>query len=132
MSKIATGPCGSCPYRKDVPAGLWHPEEYDKLAAFDRPTMEQPAARFMCHAVPDNLCFGWASCYSNRGHANELLALRLHRFPLDTIPPSPVPLFASGAAACKYGKKKKMSTKALKAAEKLLQKYPRLRKANPF
>lgn len=26
-------PCGTCPYRRDVPAGIWHGEEYAKLPA---------------------------------------------------------------------------------------------------
>ena len=38
----AKNPCGSCPYRKDVPSGVWAVSEYLKLVEYDRPTGEQP------------------------------------------------------------------------------------------
>lgn len=39
--KAAPKPCASCPYRRDVPEGVWHPEEYSKLRAYDGSTGEQ-------------------------------------------------------------------------------------------
>lgn len=64
----------ACPYRKDVPSGVWDASEYDKLPAYDAPTAEQPFAPFACHATPEKLCHGWAVCHSNRGSAFELIA----------------------------------------------------------
>lgn len=46
----ARNPCGSCPYRRDAPQGLWQPEEYVKLPAYDTETPDQPARLFACHA----------------------------------------------------------------------------------
>lgn len=104
----APRPCQSCPYRRDVPSGVWAASEYAKLAAYDRDTAAQPAEMFLCHqnspdAAQSRLCAGWAAC-----HGDQLLALRLAGARRD-LPPevvraamdyvSPVPLFDSGAAA---------------------------------
>lgn len=45
----AKNPCGSCPYRRDVPSGIWSEEEYDKLPQYDLPTGDQPPNVFLCH-----------------------------------------------------------------------------------
>src|SRR5205085_516935 len=95
-------PCGSCPYRRDVPSGIWSREEYEKLPRYDRPTWEQPFGLFMCHQRDGNLCGGWLACHDR----DELLALRMSR---DFDPTAvrlystPVPVFASGAEACAHG-----------------------------
>lgn len=47
----AGNPCGSCPYRRDAPAGLWHPEELSLLTGYDAETWEQPRTLFLCHQV---------------------------------------------------------------------------------
>lgn len=44
---VRTEPCSSCPYRRDVPSGVWHREEYEKLLQYDDSTEILPA--FMCH-----------------------------------------------------------------------------------
>lgn len=52
MSKIrgpAPSPCSSCPYRRDVPSGLWGANEYAKLRDYDNPTWAQPPGIFQCH-----------------------------------------------------------------------------------
>lgn len=100
----SAAPCGSCPYRRDVPAGIWHPDEYAKLPGYDGETGDQAAAGasglFMCHQNDGHLCAGWAGCHDT-GH---LLALRLHRVHPSTFNyTSPVPLFASGAEAAAHG-----------------------------
>lgn len=66
-------PCGSCPYRKDVPSGIWHPDEYAKLPAYDRETPFQPTSLFMCHQRDGCLCGGWLMTHDRR----HLLALRI-------------------------------------------------------
>lgn len=94
-------PCGTCPYRLDVPPGIWHEEEYDKLPGYDGQTWEQPAALFMCHQRDGCLCGGWLLTH-DRDH---LLALRIH--PVDPSVwnyASNVRVFASGAEAARHGK----------------------------
>lgn len=53
-------PCGSCPYRKDAPLGLWHPENLDRLAESEA---EQFGALYGCHATiraeDPSVCAGW-------------------------------------------------------------------------
>ena len=54
--------CASCPYRKDVPSGIWEQSEYDKLPKYDGETWEQAGALFMCHLRDGCLCGGWLAC----------------------------------------------------------------------
>ena len=104
----APRPCESCPYRRDVPSGIWAAEEYSKLLRWDRPTSEQPMDVFMCHQQDGRVCAGWVGCHDGR----ELLGLRLAvtmgsmaygEFRKATEYTSPVPLFASGAEAAAHG-----------------------------
>jgi hypothetical protein len=98
---VAKQPCGSCPYRRDVPSGIWAREEYDKLPRYDGETWEQDVAIFMCHQRDGRLCAGWLACHDPR----ELLALRITRnvdprvFDYETD----TPVFASGAEARTHG-----------------------------
>ena len=108
----APRPCNSCPYRVDVPSGIWHPEEYVRLTAYDAPTGEQPAAVFLCHQTnagdpSARVCAGWAGC-----HGSELLALRLAASSgaMDAAEvaaamdyTSPVELWPTGADAAAHG-----------------------------
>lgn len=110
MIKAPPVPCGSCPYRADVPSGLWEQHEYDKLPGYDSPTWAQHHAVFMCHQRDRCLCGGWLACHG----PHELLALRIAR----DIHPSvfdyetDVPVFASGAAARAHGIREIMRPKA--------------------
>lgn len=103
MMKPPKVPCGSCPYRRDVPAGIWHASEYDKLVAYDRPTQEQPFEVFLCHQQDGCVCGGWLLTH-DRDH---LLSLRLQAGRLDpsvwNYAPD-VPVFGSGAEAAAHGK----------------------------
>jgi Family of unknown function (DUF6283) len=128
MSKVRPLPCEACPYRRDVPSGLWAEHEYDKLVEYDRPTGSQPFAAFACHASPEALCHGWAVTHTTRGHEFDLLALRLE--PQDGPIPAPViPLFASGSEAAEHGKTDldAPSAEAKAAVARLQRKHPRLR-----
>src|SRR3954470_23279456 len=89
-------PCEACPYRKDVPSGVWAAHEYDKLRAYDNPMTEQPVAGFSCHATPAKLCNGWAVT-NDRLHHGHVLALRVMGRP--AIPPAKVELFETNTEA---------------------------------
>jgi hypothetical protein len=104
--KCRTQPCETCPYRRDVPSGIWAAHEYAKLPHYDKPTSMQPPEIFHCHTSPQFVCTGWAQCHivnNPRGH--ELIALRLaiafgHEL---VIPYTDIPFFKSGAEAAAHG-----------------------------
>lgn len=102
-------PCPSCPYRRDVPSGIWAAENYAMLPKFDGEAAQQAAAGayavFMCHQGKEELCAGWAG---HREDPNDLLALRFSVAMGETAPDAlrystDVPLFASGAEAAAHG-----------------------------
>lgn len=104
----APRPCESCPYRRDVPSGVWVAEEYAKLPAYDQPTYAQPAGLFLCHQQDGRVCAGWVGCHD----MENTIALRFAALTgqvtqevvdeiLDYV--SPVPLWPSGAAAAAHG-----------------------------
>ena len=103
----AKSPCGSCPYRRDVPSGVWAESEYAKLPRYDNAeTWTQPTGLFLCHQQDGRVCAGWAGCHD----MEENLAIRLHarEMPekvweaiLDYR--TDVPLWESGAAAAAHG-----------------------------
>lgn len=102
-----------CPYRQDVPSGIWDTSEYDKLARYDAETGMQPRGVWQCHQTdgPNSkprICAGWAGCHDG----DNLLALRLGVFQGRISPETaqrvvdyttPVPLFTSGAEAAAHG-----------------------------
>lgn len=93
-------PCGSCPYRCDVPSGIWHPDEYAKLLPYDGETWEQPPGLFMCHQRDGCICGGWLQTHDT----SHLLALRLNRVHESAFGyQSDIPTFASGADAAAHG-----------------------------
>ena len=101
-------PCASCPYRCDVPSGIWSEDEYHKLPLYDKPTAEQPHGVFMCHQADDTVCSGWAGTHDIVNLMSLRMAAstgRIEEGALDAIMDykSPVPLFDSGAEACAHG-----------------------------
>jgi Family of unknown function (DUF6283) len=101
-------PCSTCPYRRDVPSGIWAASEYDKLPDYDGTVPEQAmagaTALFHCHSQPARLCAGWAGCHD----MGSTLAVRVHHRDIDPAVyeyVSPVPLFGSGAEAAEHGKR---------------------------
>jgi hypothetical protein len=100
-------PCSTCPYRRDVPSGVWAASEYDKLPGYDGSTGDQAQAGafgvFICHQRNGAICSGWAGCHD----MDENLAIRMDRH-VDTEAVRayvcPVPLFSSGAEAAEHGK----------------------------
>lgn len=129
----ARRPCGSCPYRQDVPSGVWAASEYAKLPRYDAPTMEQPPQVFVCHqsgqdAPGARVCAGWAGCHDGA----NLLALRIAAIQGRLSPEdidavigyaSPVPLFSSGAEAAEHGSAEvaQPGTQALEAMTKIMR-----------
>jgi hypothetical protein len=101
---VAPNPCASCPYRRDVPSGLWDPAEYAKLPAYDAATGDQPWYAFGCHRDDGRVCAGWL------GHRRpqDLLAVRIgvisNVYPATIMNyRTDVPLFGTGAEACAHG-----------------------------
>ena len=113
--QIQDKPCSSCPYRKDVPSGVWDRSEYEKLPSYDLGTTEQVFAGaigvFYCHQQNGCVCRGWIDCHGNQGHGRDLISLRLsslidHRQIEKAIEDGPqVPIFESGREACDHGLK---------------------------
>jgi hypothetical protein len=102
----ASRPCGSCPYRRDVPSGVWAVEEYAKLPRYDQPTADQPMGVFMCHQQDERLCAGWVGCHD----MDDSLALRIAARALGPEAveavldySTDVPLFSSGREAAEHG-----------------------------
>lgn len=104
----APNPCGSCPYRQDVPSGVWDREEYDKLPEYDQETATQPVGVFLCHQQNGSICAGWCGVHD----MNEALSIRL-AVSMGKITPedadtildytTPVPLFGTGQEAAEHG-----------------------------
>lgn len=97
-------PCGTCPYRKDVPSGIWERSEYEKLPAYDGGTVDQimagATALFMCHQRDGCLCGGWLMTH-DRDH---LAALRFHPVDPSVADYAPdVEVWGSGQEAHDHG-----------------------------
>lgn len=103
-SKPRPKPCASCPYRKNVPSGVWDETEYAKLPEYDKEMWEQPPNAFGCHQADGSICAGWLGYHDPL----DLLAVRLG-ISAGRLDPScaeyttDVPLFASGAEAAEHG-----------------------------
>lgn len=126
--QVRSQPCSSCPYRRDCPSGVWAEDEYEKLRRYDEPTWAQPTAAFGCHATPEHPCHGWAVV-----HGDDLLALRLLAAKQGegiVIPEPGAELFGSGNEAADYGMEMidDPDADAVEVQERLLRKYPRLRR----
>lgn len=104
----APRPCESCPYRTDVPSGIWAREEYEKLPAYDRETPYQPAGVFLCHQQDGRMCAGWAGCHDMYASLGLRLAVSAGAlsdadYSATLAYRSPVPLFKSGTEAAAHG-----------------------------
>lgn len=103
----APRPCVSCPYRIDVPSGVWAADEYAKLRGYDSTDhATMPLATFHCHqenatGVP-TVCRGWLSV-----HADSIavrMAIIDGKVTADDVYATPeVPLHPSGTAAAEHG-----------------------------
>lgn len=123
----AKRPCGSCPYRRDVPSGIWHESEYTKLPNYDKETFDQPIGAFFCHQQDGHMCAGWVGTHDMQ----ETMALRpgfreLNGLDKDDVQEAldyecPVPLFSSGQEAAEHGMEEieEPSLKARTTADKI-------------
>lgn len=68
----ARTPCGDCPYRKDSPPRMWHPEEFRGLLRSEREVMGRV---YLCHKQNGRPCIGWVLDQRERNYPS--LALRL-------------------------------------------------------
>lgn len=118
-------PCVSCPYRRDVPSGIWAATDYAKLPKYDGTTGEQAEAgafgAFMCHQTDGHLCSGWVACHD----MDENLSIRMdpdvdQRACWDYT--TDVPVFASGAEAAAHGLRdlKNPGPQAVEAVRKII------------
>lgn len=136
MQPPAPNPCPSCPYRQDVPSGIWHEHEYAKLTEYDGPTGNQSPGVFQCHLTEKRgkkqplrrICGGWAGCHDGDellslriAAATGLISLETKQRTIDYV--SPVPLFASGAEAAAHGMRdiQQPSAEASHAVRKILR-----------
>lgn len=103
-------PCPSCPYRRDTPPAVWHPDEYAKLATYDEQPGEVPRLEtFRCHwqsaTGRPTVCVGWLGC-----HGIDAVAVRaavamghLTMDDVDRAANTDVPLYESGTEAAVMG-----------------------------
>lgn len=127
----APRPCASCPYRQDVPSGVWSPEDYAKLPEYDGPTWTQPDGLFLCHQHDRDderarVCAGWAGCHDMDENMAVRIAVARGDITVETARAichyeSPVPLFASGAQAAVHGMREihRPGPEALAAMDKI-------------
>lgn len=123
--KVADSPCASCPYRKDVPSGVWAKSEYVKLPGYDDgPQGQTEFAPFLCHHSPaigeEYACRGWLSVHCQSAAVRLLMYTELVTEEQVFAKPT-VPLFASGAEAAEHGMReiRRPSEAAIAMADKL-------------
>jgi hypothetical protein len=124
--ELRKSPCASCPYRKNVPSGVWEAVEYGKLPGYDGETYEQENAKvFSCHQDDGTVCAGWL------GHRDpaDLLAVRIGissgRLPREAVEyTTDVPLFETGDQAAEHGMREieHPSEEAIAMSEKIVKK----------
>lgn len=132
MSQInppSPSPCVSCPYRRDVPSGVWDEAEYAKLPPYDSETAFQPPGVFLCHQQDGRLCAGWCAVHDMTHNLALRLAVASGTITVDDAEriidyETTVPLFPSGAEAAKHGRAHIRAPKpdAVKAIQRLERK----------
>ncbi len=124
----APNPCNTCPYRRDVPAGIWAANEYEKLPQYDGDAIDMIGSIFHCHQENatgiDTVCRGWLSVHADSVPV-RVAVMQGWLTPEQRDAEVNVPLFASGAEACKAGLAgvKTPDEAACLAVEKLAKKF---------
>lgn len=105
----APAPCGSCPYRRDTPPGVWDASEYEKLRhfGFDPEAGIPPTiAVFLCHQTHllgrETVCRGWLTVEQD-SPAVRLALSRGEVTAAQVYAPALVPLYATGDEAADAG-----------------------------
>ncbi len=136
MKRPAANPCGSCPYRRDVPSGVWEIEEYEKLPQYDLDTGEQPPGIFLCHQQDGRICAGWAGCHDMTQSLGIRLAASLGFLDASEVDAvfdytTKTPLWDSGAEAAEHGMAEvhKPDADARKVIDKLTDRRDRRKSA---
>lgn len=106
--KPPTRPCGSCPYRRDVPSGLWEASEYEKLPKFDDMNDPDSYTLFGCHQQNDCACAGWVAVHDMENSIGLRLGISMGQVEGDDWQTfvdytTDVPLFDSGTEAAEHG-----------------------------
>lgn len=104
---LCPNPCPTCPYRRDVPSGVWAEQEYVRLKEFDD---QRKISAFLCHnggsdpKTNRTLCRGWVEVHNQNWGVR--LALCQVEWNDANSKPTKVPLYKSGAQAMKAGLRK--------------------------
>lgn len=123
-------PCSTCPYALATPSGIWAPEEYAKLPAYDRRSGDiGPMAVFHCHQENatgrPTVCVGWLGCHGYDATAVRLALATgaLTAEDVERAESSAVELHPTGDAAFRAGMTRiaDPAPAARKAQEKLLR-----------
>lgn len=101
-------PCKTCPYRRDVAIGTWHPLEFAKLLGEDRSEL---GAVYQCHVtrrLPEaerDVCAGWLLDQKRRDAPSIMLRMQLRKADAaalyNRIHAGGVELYASIEAMCR-------------------------------
>ena len=67
-------PCGTCPYSRSTPVGVWYKLEYDNLLAMEH---DQIGKVFGCHLGDGTVCRGWLADQKRRDLPSIALRLAL-------------------------------------------------------
>lgn len=104
--KVEARPCSTCPYRRDVPSGLWAEHEYEKLPAYDDGGSPPALGIFLCHhsglGKEETVCRGWLTVAAE-SPAARLATLTGAVTNEQRFAPVDVPLYSSGAEAAEAG-----------------------------
>ena len=87
---------------------MWAAEEYLLLPRYDRTTPNQPHGIFLCHQNDGRVCAGWCGCHDMTESLGLRIAIHMNLVEVEVAREiveyvSPVPLFATGAEACRHG-----------------------------
>lgn len=118
-------PCSSCPYRCDTPPGIWHPDEYRRLPAYDVDVADDPPLAlglgvFLCHHANGAVCAGWLAVHGD--HVAARLAVARGELPPPYTWPTPtVEVYPTSTAAADAGLVEgEQSIEAFRAAARIL------------
>lgn len=100
----AAVPCGTCPYARRTPLGIWDASEYEKLPAYDEGGMA--LGIFLCHQTnatgKPTVCRGWLSVAAD-SIAVRLAIIQGQITPEQRDAPPLVELYGSGVEAAEAG-----------------------------